>query len=146
RDFGPTGIIRVDITGIADAHSLYLSNERSDGGLIEPNLTDGVNVRRPTIDGGGFFFPNPFDGGFNNGGPRPAPYINLIHDPLNPFNSEATIFVTNVGSTTAGTPGFSNSGAGARWFPIDDVVEGSTDQHRVFAFRDPLTGLSRIIF
>ena len=38
---------------------------------------------------------------------------------------------------------FANSGAGVKWIPFD---VGGTDQHRSIAFRDPVTGKTRLIF
>jgi subtilisin-like proprotein convertase family protein len=136
----PTGLMRVDITGLADPHALYLSNERNDGGRLSVRVTDGVSVLFPTLEGGGgglFGDPNPFDGGIAHG--SPAPYINFIHNPASPFDSNSTIFVNN-------TAAFGNSGAGARWTWMDDAVENTNEQHRAFAFRDPVTGLTRLIF
>ena len=49
-------------------------------------------------------------------------YLNLFRDPLNPFVSDATLFVTNIER-------FQNRGFGATWRPFD--VEVQTDVHRI---------------
>ena len=64
-----------------------------------------------------------------------GPYINLVHDPLDPFLNDATLYANNANH-------FTNDGSGATWIPFDI---GGTDQHRMITEIDPLTGLSRII-
>jgi subtilisin-like proprotein convertase family protein/photosystem II stability/assembly factor-like uncharacterized protein len=121
-DTGGSGFIRVDTAGVSDPHALYLANNRMDGGLLAVNVTDPVQLSNWPNVGLGW-------------DPVLTPYINLIRDPTNPFAGDATIFVSN-------TANFANSGAGVSWIPFDI---GGTDQHRIVTYRDPVTGLTRII-
>jgi hypothetical protein len=122
QDGNPTGLLRIDVTGMSDPHALYDAMDRSDGGTISFNSTDAVALKKnpdfPTIS---------------------SPIINLIRNPASPLGGNATFYVTGVAS-------FGNTGAGVKWMPFDVGVAGTTDQHRVVAIRDPLTGHARLIF
>src|SRR5204862_6831561 len=105
---GPTwGCIKVDITGISDAHSLYLGNDRADNGLLRLSTTDPVTIggTPPPIP------PPPPFGPVLDGDPAPdpghpdfgyslnhiaAPVLNLIRRPGAPF-SDATLSVMETG-------------------------------------------------
>jgi subtilisin-like proprotein convertase family protein len=122
-DGQPTGLIRVDVTGLGDPHAFFLRNDANDGGATRINATDAVSLKNwPDLPG--FFF----DPVFN-------PFINLIRDPFDPYNASATVFVSN-------TKAFLNAGTGATWKPFD---LGGTDQHRFVTLRDPVTGHARLI-
>ncbi len=124
RDGQPSGLIRVDTTAVADAHALvpYDNNGLNGSGGLETTTTGPLTLRDTTKSG-------------------PTPYYNLIRNPASPFLSNATLKIPN--SAT-----FNNQGSGATWIPLDfsGIIGGSTDQHRVVAMRDPLTGYTRIIF
>jgi large repetitive protein len=128
-DGNPTGLIRVDITGLSDPHSFYLGMDRNDGGTLYVNSTDPMTLKPVS----------PFPPGVSGFDPRNNPTINLIRDPSNPLGGNATFYVDNVSN-------FANSGAGAKWVSFSSALGGSSDQHRVLAFRDPLTGHARLIF
>jgi subtilisin-like proprotein convertase family protein len=113
-DGQPTGFIRVDVTAITDPHSLWH--------VAGPDPSPTTLRNFPQFVGA---FINPVD----------EPVMNLIRDPADPFNGDATIDVSNTAS-------FTNIGYGATWIPFD--IAG-TDQHRMVTELDPLTGLSRII-
>src|SRR5262249_46126478 len=68
-----------------------------------------------------------------------GPFVNLIRDPDAPFISNNTLFTTNV-------TGFNNDGFDLRWMGFNDVVNRTTDQHRIFTMVDPLTGHARVLF
>jgi subtilisin-like proprotein convertase family protein len=125
-DGNPSGLIRVDVSAISDPYAFFLANDRSDGGTLEVNSTIGVALKQ-----------NPLPGvsGFD---PRSNPTINMTRNPANPLGN-STFYVNN-------TVSFANNGSGVKWIPFDSVVAGSTDQHRVIAIRDPLTGHARLIF
>ena len=140
-----SGLIRVDATGVHDAHSFFLDNLGDDGGLRTSYATaSGVTVTQP--DRGLPFIQPPYD-------PRSLPFLNLIRDPSDPFRAGATILVTN-------TSGFVNDGAGVSWTPYDQALAPdpfadpridpwgvpTRGVHRVTTLRDPLTGLSRLVF
>ena len=117
-DGNETGLIRIDLTTIWDAHSLVAySSSAKDGGAIDLNSTAPTthDDRTQSVN--------------------PGSFLNFIRNPLDPFLS-ATQFVSNYAS-------FTNNGAGVEWIPFD---AGGTDYHRVTTMIDPLTGLPRLIF
>ncbi len=125
-DFG-VGLLRVDTTGLLDAHNAvpFLGNQ-PDGGLALRNSAGGVtvsNINNPV---------GPLDPGTG------LPYINLIRNPAN-FFANGTFNTDNVKQ-------FNNTGADARWIPFSDALGGSTDQHRLVTVVDPVTGHARLIF
>jgi subtilisin-like proprotein convertase family protein len=135
QDFGPTGFIRVDTTNIHDAHALVpFSGVGPDGGLLQLNSNasgalvadDPINLPTPQ-----YFSLDPTTGILSAQGP----FINLVHDPLQPFLNDASLFARNSNH-------FTNDGSGATWTPFD--IAG-TDQHRIITEIDPLTGHARII-
>jgi subtilisin-like proprotein convertase family protein len=128
-DGNPAGVIRVDTTGVSDPYALYMNNGNPDGGRLRAATTDPATLEHTDQ------FPLASTG-FD---PRSGPVINFLQDPNNPFVVGATHFVTN-------TTTLANSGADAKWIPFDAPVAGSTDQHRVFSFKDPVTGQSRVVF
>jgi len=113
-DGQPTGFIRVDSTALTDPHSLWH--------VFGPDPSPTTLKNYPNFIGA---FMNPVD----------EPVMNLIRDPFDPFNGDATIDVSNTAS-------FTNIGYGATWIPFD--IAG-TDQHRMVTEIDPRTGQSRII-
>jgi large repetitive protein len=125
-DGNPTGLIRIDVTAVNDAHSFYQSDSLSDGGTLTVNSVGGTALKQN---------PLPPVGGYD---PRSNPTINLIRTPGNPLVGNATFYVNNVTS-------FANTGAGVSWIPFDQGA-GFTDQHRVVTMVDPLTGQARLIF
>src|SRR5207302_3848860 len=67
-------------------------------------------------------------------------YFNQLRDPANPFLTPSSLQFTNVAS-------FNNTpGQDTRWMPFTGGGLGGTDQHELVAFRDPLTGRTRLIF
>ena len=124
EDGQPTGYLRIDTTGIFDAHALVgYSANGNDGGQLLTNSTGGVTTTDHTK--------NPQFEIMNN----QVSYINFIRNPNDPFNASATLNLYNAGQ-------FSNTGANVTWIPFD---MGGTDQHRVVTVKDPLTGHARII-
>ena len=112
-----TGFIRVDATKVADPHALVpFKNSNNDGGLLEINTTGPATVADLTRSASPSF-------------------LNLIRDPQRPFVANATLKVSNTGR-------FINDGSGVTWIPFD--IAG-TDQHRIVTFRDPQTGLPRLV-
>jgi hypothetical protein len=69
-DGQPTGLIRVDVTGISDPHAFFMSNNKNDGGTLRVNAGDPVSLRQWPNG------PNSFIGGFID--PVFNPMINLI--------------------------------------------------------------------
>lgn len=129
----PNKLIRIDTTFLHDPHAeLQGTNQAPDGGLQFRASIGSVNVRDNRVNIGRYIPPFNFliD---------PTQYVNLIRDPDNIFLNDSTMFLSNVTR-------FNNTGAGAKWTWFSEVLEGSVDQHRVFAFRDPLTGRTRLVF
>ncbi len=126
-DGPPSGYLRIDTTGLSDPHALVgYDNSKPDGGLLMLSTTGRVtandpnNLPAPGVLAGLFPVPN---------------WLNLIRNPFDPFNANATISVVNSAQ-------FTNTGANAKWIPFDI---GGTDQHRVVTMVDPVTGHARII-
>jgi subtilisin-like proprotein convertase family protein len=125
------GLIRVDATNLFDPHNTVpFDNHEPDGGALMRATNGAITVKTDTsgvkFDGYGLIT-------------TLTPYLNLLTDPLNPFVSNSTLLFTHVAS-------FSNEGAEATWTTFEDAVNGTTDQHRVVAIKDPLTGHARLIF
>jgi large repetitive protein len=138
-----TGLIRVDITNVWDAHSLIAYDTfAKDGGELELAtqgaapinlLSNGPPVWYQPI-GGGFFT-------FNE-----TSFEDFIRNPYDPFVADATLYVFNYAS-------FTNNGAGATWTPYDIPMGAlttsgfiGTGYHVALAEIDPVTGLPRLIF
>jgi subtilisin-like proprotein convertase family protein len=68
-------------------------------------------------------------------------FLNVFRNPASPFESNATLFFSNVDSRPGG--GFQNRGFGARIQHIAAEVESNV--HRILTTVDPLTGLTRLI-
>jgi subtilisin-like proprotein convertase family protein len=132
------GFIRVDVTTIADPYALVAyKNSNPDGGKAEFATTGPVTVMTPGQPYGILDPNNPL-------APPRSPYFDQLRDPDNPFLTPSTMQFANViGWNNQGT------GTGAVWEPLFDgnssVLGGSTDQHRLLAVRDPLTGQTRLI-
>jgi subtilisin-like proprotein convertase family protein len=123
-DFGPTTMIRVDITRLSDPYSLYTSTETL-GGQILKNTTSPVTIKDPT---------NLFLTGFD---PLSDPFTNIYRNPVNVFSTGSTVHVFDTGS-------FANDGSGAWWTPFDGFI-GGTDVHTIVPMLDPTTGKTRLL-
>ncbi len=135
------GLIRVDTTGLHDGNALIGFDESNpDGGLIESATIGGATIKNFKSTFGlydsqlfkqfGVKIPTTFNS---------QSYLNLLRDPDNPFLSDATLLPKNVGR-------FTNDGSDIKvWQPFQTLGQGSTDIHRLLTFRDPLTGLTRLI-
>jgi subtilisin-like proprotein convertase family protein len=137
-DGNDTGLVRVDVSGVYDTHAVVgYDNSRNDGGTITVNSTG----RTPVVNN---TFANP--GFVTQTGSLLGPYTNLIQDPTNPFQTNATTYVYNVAS-------FTNDGSGVKWTPLDqpllsnpsDLVP-SSNVHTALSMIDPVTGRTRLIF
>jgi hypothetical protein len=135
-DGNPYGFIRIDVTKLQDVYALFAyDNHNNDGGLVQLSTTGGITVKPANTSG-------------NNGplGPglpygllsSPGAYLNQLRDPNNPFLTPASLQYKNVAS-------FTNTGFDAIWMPFGSGL-GGTDQHELVAFRDPLTGRTRLIY
>src|SRR5205085_12490260 len=125
--------IRVDVTGLADPHAFYLGNDRPDNGLLRPNTTSPVALSGTVTAG----LPTP----------TTTPYINLIHDPNNPFLNNSSILVSD-------TAALANDGSGATWTVYDEYLRPTTfdpfsrrttDEQQILTIVDPLTHHARLI-
>jgi subtilisin-like proprotein convertase family protein len=126
------GMIRVDVTNLSDPYAeVAYDNSAPDGGLVQFATTGPVSLTNPGMPYGFLNPNNPFI-------PPQSPYYNLLRDPNNPFLAPATTPYTNIAT-------FNNQGTGAFWMPFNDVTGHSTNQHRLIAVRDALTGQTRLI-
>ncbi|HWE36768.1 MAG TPA: Ig-like domain-containing protein [Isosphaeraceae bacterium] len=133
-DGSPSGLLRIDIAGLSDAHSLFLNPDNSQNTGLMGNTADAASLISAPNPPGYVLLTPPV------GNPQfvASSFTNLLRDPNQPFLSNATIYVNN-------TAAFNNTGSGATWLPFDTAVDLTTDQHRIYTFIDPLTGLSRLI-
>ena len=128
-DGNETGLIRINLTDIWDAHSLAAySDSANDGGAPNLNSTGPAAVADKTIAS------STVNGQVSN--VDPSSYLNYIRNPGDPFVGNASLFVYNYSQ-------FTNNGAGVEWIPFD---VGGTDYHRIVTMVDPTTGLPRLIF
>jgi subtilisin-like proprotein convertase family protein len=137
EDYQTAGLIRVDLTGLYDAHAYVpFADDRNDGGKL--TLDSLGRVDATNIANGVPFFQGDNPQGIGTG----FAYTSLRHSPTNPFNINSTQFVFN--STS-----FTNDGTGVKWQPLDTIydspLQGSTNVHQLFTIVDPLTGLTRLI-
>jgi subtilisin-like proprotein convertase family protein len=124
------GLLRVDTTGLFDPHALTaFDNDDAGTGPLRTATTGSVNLKDATKAFG--VLEPPGENGLQ-------PWLNLISDPFTPFLVNSTVLVTNVSQ-------FNNQGSEVRFMHFDGV-QGTTDQHRVIAMKDPLTGRTRLIF
>ncbi|MFO0926215.1 MAG: Ig-like domain repeat protein [Gemmataceae bacterium] len=123
----PYQIIRIDTTTTQDAHNLTgFDNSNNDGGLIQTATTGGVNIANAAT--------NPGYGLVSHLGP----YLNMLRDPDRRFRTDSTWFFGNV-------TGFTNTGQNTRWMNGETEGLAGSDQHRLLAIKDPLTGRTRLI-
>ena len=145
QDFQQSGLIRVNLTDLYDAHNFTsFANNRSDGGLLNVAAQGGVTVTVPAA-GPAQYVPI--------ASPPQSQILNLRYAPNNgtpgtsPFNINATLVINN------GANGFINDGTGVTWTLFDEPlkanagdVTGSTNLHGVIDSVDPNTGAVRLIF
>ncbi len=157
QDFQSTGLIRVDLTNVYDAHNLTsFDDSRNDGGKLHYATQGAVQVDNPAKYIQGVTYPyDPFTGSPG----VPTPYVNFRHAPntgvpgTSPFNINATLVVDHAASQAGGGPDFVNDGTHVKWSSFDEALKanagdltGSTNLHYSTAFIDPLTGAVRLIF
>jgi subtilisin-like proprotein convertase family protein len=142
NQYQATGLIRIDITGIADPHAFYLSNFEADGGLTMTSTNGPVSEVTPTKA------PAPPLPPYS---PFADPFLNMITDPANQFAVNATLLVTN-------TARFNNTGGDVKWVPFDQALapdpfasvqalrQPTRGLHQILTLIDPLTGKTRLIF
>jgi subtilisin-like proprotein convertase family protein len=145
QDFQYSGLIRVNLTDLYDAHNFTsFANNRSDGGLLNEAAQGGINVTNPAA-GPSTYVPI--------GSPPQSQILNLRYAPNNgtpgtsPFNINATLVIAN------GANGFINDGTGVTWSLFDEPlkanagdVTGSTNLHSVIDYVDPITGDVRMLY
>ena len=151
-----SGMIRINVTDISDSHSVFAYNGVGNSAGLQINTTGGTTVVNNQFE------PSEFIGTTAGLSDEPGAYLNLLTDPSNPFNTNATLEVFNVAS-------FVNNGSGVTWIPEDTILQAtaglsvanninvpseydnyeltvpSTNVHQIVSFTDPLTGDTRLI-
>ena len=149
---GSGGFIRVDTTGVMDALAAVAYDNGAAGTNAVQFTQAGGNAvvaapaspptlsqpQSPTTNANGQVNLGP---GFNYGfsfGPSGTNtgYLNVLHDPNDPFNASSPVYFRNVTR-------IQNTGVGARYSVIFPEVE--TDVHRIITFVDPITKQTRLI-
>ncbi|HEY1683259.1 MAG TPA: Ig-like domain-containing protein [Tepidisphaeraceae bacterium] len=120
---GSDGMIRIDTTGISDAHSFYQGETSSDGGQLRVNTTDVAST-----NGGTGTYSTTIE----------QPTINLLQNPSQPFLANATINVSDITQ-------FGNTGDGISWIPFDSAFAGAENYNAIVTVPDETTGGVRII-
>jgi subtilisin-like proprotein convertase family protein len=148
-----SGLIRIDTTKLFDPYSAVAYDDtQNDGGKIDINTAGRAQVKakpfntNPTIT-------------LPDGSRVTTPILNLIRDLNQPFQSNATLGITDVAA-------MSNNGLGATWTPFDKFLSHTasllpqdfdkaqnidysslvgSNQHTIVTMVDPVTGLSRLI-
>ena len=124
-----TGLIRIDTTNIADAHNLNaIWYAKNDGGAVTLTAVGFATIDTNQLTPGWLVQPNDFL--------DTTPVLNFIREPFDPFNSNATLLVSDFNR-------FLNTGEGTIWTPFD--VPGTGYQASLGEI-DPTTGLPRLIF
>ncbi|MGL6075385.1 MAG: proprotein convertase P-domain-containing protein [Fimbriiglobus sp.] len=122
------GLIRIDVSAINDVQSFNVF-DHSSAKIVANN-----GVTTDTV--GGVTFRDPL-------GPIPSikgfavNTTNLSRNPNFPFDTNSTVKVNNAGA-------FTNTGENAKWSGFTDILN-TADLHRIIAFRDQLTGKTRLI-
>ena len=140
----PYGVIRIDVTRISDPYALVAYDySNNDGGLTDIATTGAVTITPaspgPPAVGPGLAYGLLNANATNTTGPKRAPYYNLVRDPGAPFLTPSSLKFHNVAQ-------FNNDGSNTTWMPFEDFIGNSTNQHEFVAYRDPLTGQTRLIF
>jgi subtilisin-like proprotein convertase family protein len=136
------GLLRVDTTHVWDAHNMTaFDNQTADGGAIMPSSMGPITLSNTVVTQ----FPGELAYGllghvftFDPLGNSPA-YYNLLRDPDNPFLANATLLTLNIGH-------FTNDGSGATYSIMHFGAGTPAAEHQAFDYRDPVTGLTRLIF
>jgi subtilisin-like proprotein convertase family protein len=136
-----SGLIRIDATRVYDSHavSAYNGTYFDVGAPLQTSSTGRTQVDNNQRA------PSQFVGTTSSIAASPGPYLNLLTDPSSPFQNNSTLEVFNVAS-------FTNSGAGVRWTPLDQMLQSnatdfvpSSNVHRMVSYVDPTTGKTRLI-
>ncbi len=156
--FGGLGMIRVDTTGMSDAHSYFLPNDRNEGTRAAPQgrlrclpygppppppmvVSEAILAQRIPEVPNQCAITNPTVPYW----PEQTPFLNMLQDPNNPFAVNTTFTVGNLLA-------WNNTGVGTRWIPWnlpmqqDPLAAPAVDHHRITTFRDQATGRTRLIF
>ncbi len=162
EDFQTSGLIRVDLTDIYDAHNFTsFANDSNDGGKLLQDSNGAFAVAQPNVlyPYGAEYIPNTPGVGSIGYTATPTPFLNLRHAPntgvagTSPFNVNASLAVQGAATDYGGAYDFINNGSHVKWTPLDEIlkanpgdVTGSTNLHGAQAFVDPVTGQVRLIF
>ncbi len=149
------GFIRVDTNTVVNPYAVVAyDNSNNDNAQVQFSTQGAVTIKpnngqvsAATFDALGPGHPY---GMYNpDTGDILSPYFNMLRDPESPFLTPSTQQYTNIAS-------FGNSGEDARYNSFDgggalsggggDPEAGSTDQHQLVVFKDPITGATRLIF
>ena len=162
EDFQTSGLIRVDITDIYDAHNFVsFDANNNDGGKLLLDSQGAFVSASPNVmfPYGAEYIPNTPGLGSIGYTPNPTPILNLRHAPntglpgTSPFNVNASLFVAGAATDYGGAYDWVNNGSHVKWTPFDEILkanpgdpQGSTNVHGAQAFVDPVTGQVRLVF
>ncbi len=161
QDFQTSGLIRVDMTNIYDAHNFQsFSNDNNDGGKLQLDTTGAFvsSLTTTSFPYGAEYLPNTPGVGSVGYTASPVRYVNLRHAPntgqagTSPFNVNASLSIAADGTDYGKPYDWVNNGSHVKWTPMDDILKAnasdpssSTNIHTTQAFIDPVTGEVRLI-
>ncbi len=162
QDFQTSGLIRVDLTDIFDAHNFTsFDSQSNDGGKLLQDSNGAFVVASPNLrfPYGAEYIPNTPGVGSVGYTTTPTPLLNLRHAPntglpgSSPFNVGASLAIAGTSTDYGGAYDFVNNGSHVKWTAFDEILKanpgdptGSTNIHGAQAFVDPVTGQVRLIF
>jgi len=126
----PGGFIRLDTTKISDPYADVAYDNSDSPANVQLSTTGSTVLKKQGQAYGILGSETLLDSG----------YINQLRDPANPFLNPSSLQFTNV-SNFNNTPG-----QDITWMGFDGGGLGGTDQHELVAYRDPITGETRLIF
>jgi len=143
------GSMKIDLTKIKDTQNFTNFNNSDPGGGVQGATTGGL-VPRLAVGTTGRLFRG-FTGNIYG-----TDFLNASRDPNNPFTTNSTLQVQNVGVMT-------NNGTDVSWQPFFESLfpgnlrdggsafapterTGLSNIHQVFPFLDPVTGQTRFIY
>ncbi|MBN9517993.1 proprotein convertase P-domain-containing protein [bacterium] len=149
------GSIRLDLTTIRDTQNFTFYNNSDAGGGFQTATTGGAVARTNAPAARGAVYRG---GTFNT---YSTDFINLSRDPANPFVTNSTLRVSNIGSVA-------NSGVDVSWSQFNDILNvgtnirsgksdpnggavqneraGNIGIHNIFPLIDPVSGQTRLIY
>lgn len=135
---GGSQLMRIDATFLADSYAYFVRNWGDNTGG-PTNVISYTNPPQQQADPASYL-KIPTDALVPHGSPLTDPAINLLRDPVNTFNANATLISWNANNAVA-------NGTGATWTDVSSMLTdngGTANVHAIAVFKDTLTGQTRL--